>query len=99
MAVLRRGIGIPPGSDDQRTTTASSPSSPLSRSTPPRIARPRVVTQPAAPDRWAEDRQYLRNDIADALATFRCLREGTLGHLTALSPEQWLAASTRAAAA
>ena len=29
--------------------------------------------QPAAPDRWAEDRQYLRNDAAEALATFRRL--------------------------
>jgi len=45
--------------------------------------------QAAAPDRWAEDRQYLRNDAAEALATFRRLREGTLAHLAALSPEQW----------
>jgi hypothetical protein len=45
--------------------------------------------EPAAPDRWARDRQYLRNDPAEALAAFRRLREGTLAHLTALSPEQW----------
>jgi hypothetical protein len=45
--------------------------------------------QPAAPDRWAEDRQYLRNDTLEALATFRRRREGTLEHLRALSPEQW----------
>jgi DinB family protein len=45
--------------------------------------------QPAAPDRWAEDRQYLRNGAAEALATFRRLREGTLAHVASLSPEQW----------
>ena len=43
--------------------------------------------EPAAPDHWARDRQYLRNDPAEALAAFRRLREGTLAHLTALSPE------------
>jgi hypothetical protein len=45
--------------------------------------------EPAAPERRARDRQYLRNDPAEALAAFRRLREGTLAHLTALSPEQW----------
>jgi len=45
--------------------------------------------QPAAPERWAEDRQYLRNDAAAALATFRKRREETLAHLEDLSPEQW----------
>jgi len=41
------------------------------------------------PDRWAEDRQYLRNDAAHALATFRKRREGLLAHLDALTPAQW----------
>ena len=41
------------------------------------------------PDRWAEDRQYLRNDAAHALATFRARREGLLAHLHALTPAQW----------
>lgn len=41
------------------------------------------------PDRWAEDRQYLRNDAAHALATFRARREGLLAHLQALTPAQW----------
>ncbi len=41
------------------------------------------------PDRWAEDRQYLRNDAAEALNTFRKRREGLLTHLRALSPKQW----------
>ena len=43
----------------------------------------------ATPDRWAEDRQYLRNDAAEALNTFRHRREGLLDHLRALSPRQW----------
>jgi len=41
------------------------------------------------PDRWAEDRQYLRNDAGHALATFRTRREGLLDHLRALTPAQW----------
>jgi DinB superfamily len=41
------------------------------------------------PDRWAEDRQYLRNDAAHALATFRKRREGLLAHLDALTSPQW----------
>ena len=41
------------------------------------------------PDRWAEDRQYLRNDASQALATFRIRREGLLAHLRALTPAQW----------
>ena len=41
------------------------------------------------PDRWAEDRQYLRNDAREALDTFRKRREGLLAHLRALSPTQW----------
>jgi hypothetical protein len=45
--------------------------------------------QPAAPVRWAEDRQYLRNDAAEALATFRMRREGTLAHLRSLTSVEW----------
>ncbi len=45
--------------------------------------------QPAAPDRWAEDRQYLRNDTGEALFAFRRRRAETLAHLAALSAEQW----------
>jgi DinB superfamily len=41
------------------------------------------------PDRWAEDRQYLRNDAAEALETFRKRRAGLLAHLGALSPQEW----------
>ena len=55
----------------------------------PRILALKPDGQPATPDRWAEDRQYLRSDTADALKAFRRLREWTLAHLAALSPEQW----------
>jgi len=54
--------------------------------TPP----PEQHGKPAAPERWAEDRQYVRNDTGEAIAAFRRRREETLAHLAALSPEQWL---------
>jgi len=41
------------------------------------------------PDRWAEERQYLRNDIGEALAAFRRRREESLAFLRGLAPEQW----------
>ena len=44
---------------------------------------------PATPDRWAEDRQYLRNDAGTALAAFRKRREESLAYLRGLAPEQW----------
>ena len=44
---------------------------------------------PATPDRWAEDRQYLKNDAHPALAAFRRRREESLAYLRALAPEQW----------
>jgi len=40
-------------------------------------------------DRWAEERQYLRNDAAEALAAFRKRREETLATLRSLVGEQW----------
>ena len=43
---------------------------------------------PATPDRWAEERQYLRNDAADAVAAFRKRREETLAMLGKLTSEQ-----------
>jgi len=45
--------------------------------------------QPAAPDRWAEDRQYGRNDTGEALASFRRRRQETIDHLAGLSVSQW----------
>ena len=41
-----------------------------------------------SPDRWAEERQYLRNDAAEALAAFRKRRDESLAFLRKLTPEQ-----------
>jgi hypothetical protein len=41
------------------------------------------------PDRWAEERQYLRNDAAEALAAFRRRRVETLETLGRLTAAQW----------
>jgi hypothetical protein len=47
---------------------------------------------PADPERWAEDRQYIRNDAAEAARAFRRRREESLAHLRGLSDAQWLRA-------
>ncbi len=44
---------------------------------------------PLDPDRWAEERQYLRNDTGRALASLQRRREETLVFLRRLRPEQW----------
>jgi hypothetical protein len=44
---------------------------------------------PLDPDRWAAERQYLRNDTDEALAALRKRREETLAFLRRLTPEQW----------
>lgn len=43
---------------------------------------------PLDPDRWAQERQYLRNDTGQALAALR-RRQETLAFLRRLAPEQW----------
>ncbi len=48
------------------------------------------------PDRWAEERQYLRNDTGAALAAFRGRREESLAFLRRLTPEQWQRGSIHA---
>ncbi|HYB69518.1 MAG TPA: DinB family protein [Candidatus Bathyarchaeia archaeon] len=48
---------------------------------------PKVL--PAEPDRWATERQYQRNDAAEALATFRVRREESLRFLRGLRAEHW----------
>jgi uncharacterized damage-inducible protein DinB len=48
----------------------------------PRLAAPE-------PDRWAEDRQYLRNNAAEALAAFRKRRAETLAFLSQRAPGDW----------
>ncbi len=44
---------------------------------------------PLDPDRWAEERQYLRNDTGPALAALRRRREETLALLGRLTSDQW----------
>jgi len=44
---------------------------------------------PADADRWAEDRQYLRNDAPQALAVLRKRRSEVLNFLRGLKPDQW----------
>jgi len=48
------------------------------------------------PDRWAEERQYLRNDAAAALGAFRKRREESLDLLGKLTAEQWTRAGLHA---
>lgn len=49
---------------------------------------------PPEPDRWAEERQYLRNDVAEALRHFRRWREESLAFLRGLAPADWQRAGT-----
>ena len=44
---------------------------------------------PVEPDRWAEERQYQRNDALEALRAFRMRRDESLKFLRGLRPEQW----------
>ena len=44
---------------------------------------------PAEPDRWATERQYQRNDAAEALQAFRVRRDESLRFLHGLRPEHW----------
>jgi hypothetical protein len=54
-----------------------------------RNAEPKLFADPSAADRFAEDRQCLRNEAAPALAAFRRRREESLGLLRSLSPAHW----------
>jgi hypothetical protein len=51
---------------------------------------------PLDPERWVEERQYLRNDTGLALAAFRKRRGETLAFLRRLTPEQWRRGSIHA---
>jgi uncharacterized damage-inducible protein DinB len=44
---------------------------------------------PVEPDRWAEERQYQRNDVNEALDAFRTRRDESLKFLRGLKVEQW----------
>ena len=57
---------------------------------------PKLAFDPTTPDRWAEERQYLRNDAQLALAAFRTRRDESLALLRALTPEQWKRAGVHA---
>lgn len=48
---------------------------------------PRFIT--TSPDRWAEERQYLKNDAAVALTAFRARRHDTLEFFAALAETDW----------
>jgi hypothetical protein len=47
-----------------------------------------LVGHPLDPDRWAEERQYARNDAAEALDAFGRRRQELLALLESLSPAQ-----------
>jgi hypothetical protein len=47
------------------------------------------IGHPLDPDRWAEERQYLRNDAREALAALRRRRTEVLTLLRSLSPAEW----------
>jgi DinB family protein len=47
------------------------------------------IGHPLDPERWAEERQYLRNDTGEALAAFRRRRAEVLVLLRSLSPTEW----------
>ena len=51
---------------------------------------------PPDPDRWADERQYVRNDAGEAVRAFRKRREETLAFLKALGPREWERAGTHA---
>ncbi|HEU5321279.1 MAG TPA: DinB family protein [Methylomirabilota bacterium] len=51
------------------------------------VHEPRFPT--TSPDRWAEERQYLRHDAGEALAAFTRRRGETLAFLDGLAPAAW----------
>ena len=59
-----------------------------------------VMTDPKLvgvdPDRWAEERQYIRNDAGLAAAAFRGRRLDTLGFLRRVGPDDWRRAGMHA---
>ena len=60
------------------------------------VDNPKLSFDPATPDRWAEERQYLRHDVQQALAHFRRRREESLAFFRTLTPEQWKRGGTHA---
>ena len=58
---------------------------------PPLIACAQVASGGlrSNPNRWAEERQYLKNDATEALDAFGRRREETLALLGSLAPRDW----------
>jgi hypothetical protein len=48
-----------------------------------------AIGHPLDPNRWAEERQYLRNDTREALAAFQRRRIEVVTLLRSLSPAEW----------
>jgi uncharacterized damage-inducible protein DinB len=59
----------------------------LAMDTDPKLGAPQA-------DRWAEERQYLRNDAVEAIGAFRRRREENVELLKKLAPAQWDKAGT-----
>ncbi|PYN18151.1 MAG: hypothetical protein DME05_01935 [Candidatus Rokuibacteriota bacterium] len=57
---------------------------------------PKLAFDPTTPDRWAEERQYLKNDAQQAAGAFRRRRDESLELLKTLTPEQWKRAGVHA---
>jgi len=57
---------------------------------------PKLAFDPTTPDRWAEERQYLKNDAEQAAGAFRRRRDESLALLKTLTPEQWKRAGIHA---
>jgi DinB family protein len=47
------------------------------------------IGHPLDPERWAEERQYLRNDAHEAIAALHRRRNEVLTLLRSLSPAEW----------
>jgi len=52
-------------------------------------ATPEALRHPLDPDRWAEERQYARQDAGEALAAFGRRRREVIVLLDGLTAEQW----------
>jgi hypothetical protein len=48
-----------------------------------------AIGHPLDPERWATERQYIRNDAGEALAAFQRRRAEVLALLRSLSPAEW----------
>ena len=57
---------------------------------------PKLAFDPTTPDRWAEERQYLKNDAQQAAGAFRRRRDESLALLKTLTPAQWKRAGVHA---